>query len=85
MCFRCVRWMRTDKDVLKCRASCHQGAVLVENMEALLWGERCPEAVHLKAPLLGIWRKTVVGLTRAGWRGLYSQKTSTQYIVSFVQ
>jgi len=69
MCFRCIRWMRTDKDVLKCRASCQQGAALVENMEALLWGERSPQARQLQLPLSGIWRKTVVGLTRAGWRG----------------
>jgi hypothetical protein len=29
MCFRCARWMRTDKDVLKCGGSCRQGALLV--------------------------------------------------------
>jgi hypothetical protein len=53
MSFRCARWMRTDKDVLKCRASSRQGAVFVEAMESLLWGEKAPAADELRRPLSG--------------------------------
>jgi hypothetical protein len=67
MSFRCLRWMRTDKDVLACRASCRQGAVLVHAMESLLWGEKSPTARQLRAPLAGIWRKTFSGLSKVGW------------------
>ena len=67
MCFRCARWMRTDKEVMQCRASGRQGAMLVDSMEALLWGERSQSARRLRAPLSGIWRSTFRGLHRVGW------------------
>ena len=67
MCFRCARWMRTDKDVVRCRASGRQGALFVEAMEALLWGERSQAARRLRAPLARIWRSTFRGLHRVGW------------------
>ena len=67
MCFRCARWMRTDRDVVRCRASGRQGALFVEAMEALLWGERAQAARALCAPLARIWRSTFRGLHRVGW------------------
>ena len=67
MSLRCARWMRTDKDVLRCRSGSRQGALMVEAMEALLWGEKIAGVRQLRRPLAGIWRRTFSALSRVGW------------------